>query len=395
MNFSRIKKLEECVCQLRQGLENGDFGGGACMQMPYAYDDSGTTTPAAGLFQLDGVNLYINILDANGNPRGNTLGSITTGFVIFSGNGGELYYGEITSNDGLAGSVQIFAVTDIDGFAPANGTEGCFLFIPVSATVTSVAGVPDTVDPVTGILFNNSHFSVTDVAGVANVVGIVGVQYEFSSTTTAADPGSGIFRTNNNDFSITTEIYLNNTSANSIPTLNTFPWNIDAFARRFIGTHLVIPSVGVFLVKGAVDNSGWSTLTVQMVGHAADAINGTKYDFQFQLSPSDIAVKTTAANYTVGTDDPRELYGGVIRVTAACTITIPAVAAGMHFTVITIGAVAVVINPDNADKIYLDGTALADGDSITNLSTAGNIAVISYAGTDGFDAITNGWTDTN
>lgn len=108
-----------------------------------------------------------------------------------------------------------------------------------------------------------------------------------------------------------------------------------------------------------------------------------------------ITVKVTASNYTVGTTSALELYGGVIYVTAAATITIPAVTAGQSFTVITVGAVAVSVDPNASDLIMLDGVALSDGDKITNLSTSGDIAVFTYYDATGWYAATNGWTDTN
>jgi hypothetical protein len=108
-----------------------------------------------------------------------------------------------------------------------------------------------------------------------------------------------------------------------------------------------------------------------------------------------VTVKITAASYTIGTTSPLELYGGVIYVTSAATITIPAVVAGQSFTVITIGAIAVSVDPNAADLIILDGTTLSDGDKITNLSTAGDIAVFTAYDATGWYAATNGWTDTN
>jgi hypothetical protein len=86
----------------------------------------------------------------------------------------------------------------------------------------------------------------------------------------------------------------------------------------------------------------------------------------------------------------------VIYVTGAATITAPAVVAGASFTVITIGAVAVSVDVNAADLTYLNGTALADGDKITNASTTGDIAVFTYFDATGWYATTNtGWTDTN
>jgi hypothetical protein len=106
-----------------------------------------------------------------------------------------------------------------------------------------------------------------------------------------------------------------------------------------------------------------------------------------------ITSKITAGNYTVGTTSALELKGGVIYVTGAATITIPAVADGDSFTVVTVGAVAVSIDPNASDLIVLDGVALDDGDKITNLSTAGDIAVLTYYDATGWHASTNGWTD--
>lgn len=109
-----------------------------------------------------------------------------------------------------------------------------------------------------------------------------------------------------------------------------------------------------------------------------------------------IVTKNTAASYTIGTTDVREFYGGVIYVTGAATITVPAVASGASFTVITIGAVAVSVDPNASDLIYLNGTALADGDKITNASTTGDMAVFTYYDGTGWVATTNsGWTDGN
>lgn len=130
------------------------------------------------------------------------------------------------------------------------------------------------------------------------------------------------------------------------------------------------------------------------VADAAAIFTGTTVETVL-LELAKVPVKVTASNYTIGATDSRELYGGVIYVTGAATITIPAVAAGASFTVVTIGAVAVSVDPNAADLIYLDGVALSDGDKITNLSTAGDVAVFTYYDATGWSASTNGWTDGN
>jgi hypothetical protein len=101
-------------------------------------------------------------------------------------------------------------------------------------------------------------------------------------------------------------------------------------------------------------------------------------------------VEKHAASHTISAN---ECYGGIHYVTGAATITLPPVEAGMSITIITIGAIAVSVDPDNADLIYLEGTALDDGDKITNTSTAGDIAVLTYYDSTGWYASTNSWTD--
>ena len=101
----------------------------------------------------------------------------------------------------------------------------------------------------------------------------------------------------------------------------------------------------------------------------------------------------TEAHATSHTLSAAECYGGVYYVTGAATLTLPAVAAGMHIVVHTVGAVAVSVDPNASDLIYLDGTALDDGDKITNASTAGDVAVITYYDATGWYASTNSWSD--
>jgi hypothetical protein len=88
-----------------------------------------------------------------------------------------------------------------------------------------------------------------------------------------------------------------------------------------------------------------------------------------------------------------ECNGYVVYVTGAATISLQPIADGMSVTVITIGNVAVSVDPNVADKIWLDGAPLADGYKITNGGAAGDIAVLTYYSADGWHASTNGWTD--
>jgi len=169
-------------------------------------------------------------------------------------------------------------------------------------------------------------------------------------------------------------------------------WDFSAATVTFGTVSITTINATSVVFEGATPDANETTLGV--VDPTADrTINLPNASGTVALS--EVIIKSTAANYTVGTTDPRELYGGIIYVTAAATITLPAVAVGASVTVITIGAVAVSVDPNAADLIYLDGVALSDGDKITNTSTAGDIAVLTYYDATGWYASTNSWTDGN
>jgi len=149
-------------------------------------------------------------------------------------------------------------------------------------------------------------------------------------------------------------------------------------------------TAGTVILKNAT-STGNTTI-------ATGNISATNYTATLQAADGTIALTRIltaikSAAYTVGTDNAQEAYGGVIYVDTAATITLPAAVAGMSVTVVTVGAIAVSVDPNASDKLYLDGTALADGNKATNLSTAGDIIVLTYYSADGWYASSNGWTD--
>jgi len=106
------------------------------------------------------------------------------------------------------------------------------------------------------------------------------------------------------------------------------------------------------------------------------------------LTPVTDDADNFAANFTGA-----NLYGGTFIANAAGTAQLPAITAGMNFTIITLGAVAVVVEPNASDSFLLDGVQLDDADSATNTSTAGDIIVYQYYSAAGWVASSNGWTD--
>jgi len=83
--------------------------------------------------------------------------------------------------------------------------------------------------------------------------------------------------------------------------------------------------------------------------------------------------------------------------TGAGTINLAAITAGDSFCVHSTTAAAVVINPDDADVIWLNGATLSAGDSVTSDSTAGaQICFIAQDATNlRMTSRTGTWTDTN
>ena len=112
-----------------------------------------------------------------------------------------------------------------------------------------------------------------------------------------------------------------------------------------------------------------------------------------------VVTKVASEAYTIGTTNAAEAYGGVIYVTGAAVITYPAVVAGMHFTIITVGDVAVSGKPNANDLQYLDGAVCDDADKVTNTSGAGDLIVVTYYDGTGWWTISGSndgdpWTDT-
>lgn len=116
--------------------------------------------------------------------------------------------------------------------------------------------------------------------------------------------------------------------------------------------------------------------------------------------PHPIETASKAAAYTVGTDSAAECYGGMIYVTSAAVITAcDGLTDGMNFCVATKGAIAVSLDTQSDDLMYLNGTALDDGDKATNTSTTGDQICCSYYDAtgwwcQGYSPNGDPWTDT-
>lgn len=157
------------------------------------------------------------------------------------------------------------------------------------------------------------------------------------------------------------------------------------------------------------NGTNWTTryfLDSSFIGSAVQAYDADLADLaDGSLTASKVAGATVttaskSSTYTIGTDSANESYGGTIYVASATTITAPAVATGMNFTVVTIGDIAVSLDVNASDKMILDGVTLADGDKATNSSKAGDTITCQYYSADGFycwsgTVLGGHWTDGN
>jgi len=79
--------------------------------------------------------------------------------------------------------------------------------------------------------------------------------------------------------------------------------------------------------------------------------------------------------------------GQIIRMSATGTVVLPAVVIGASLTVFSLTAAAVMVDPDNSDRIILDGVAGGNGKKITSASGAGDHVTLFGDSADGWTVI--------
>ncbi len=169
----------------------------------------------------------------------------------------------LTGSAGTTGAAGATGSTGLTGSAGANGSIG-----PTGPTGLTGTGV-------TGSAGSTGATGATGATGSTGAQGDKGgLRYDFSTTTTDADPGQGIFRYNNATIASVTQIYLDNLEAGGQDVTSYIDqWDDVATSPR---GHLVIKSnlngditVNVFQVTGAiVDGTGYRKVPVTYVSGA-------------------------------------------------------------------------------------------------------------------------------
>lgn len=205
--------------------------------------------------------------------------------------------GNVTTVAGISADVTAVAgdATDIGTVAAdLTGSNTIGTVAGIAANVTTVAGVSANVTSVAGNAANintvaGNNANVTTVAGIsANVTTVAGIAadvssvaaqvigWNFSTTTTMADPGSGNIRFNNSTLASVTAIAIDDLDNNGVDQSPFVALWDDSTNTTSKGT-LVIRTgggdVATFNLTNLTDNAGWFELAVTHVASSGTFSN--------------------------------------------------------------------------------------------------------------------------
>ena len=140
--------------------------------------------------------------------------------------------------------------------------------------------------------------SVLNYSTLSSASSNISLQYAFSTTTTMADPGSGIVRFNNAAAASATAIAIDDLNSDG-QDISAYLITLDDSTDSVKGTLFLRQSSTVFAiysVTALTDNSGWNQLTVTYVSGSGTFVDGTTTYIQFNRTGS----AGTAATIAVG-----------------------------------------------------------------------------------------------
>ena len=172
----------------------------------------------------------------------------------------------------------------------------------------------------------------------------------------------------------------------------------DPFTLTASDSQKLTAGAGAFAVAINVDDNHYpqeEDTTIRNQSYARVSFNPgvTWWGFRMsQVTRPGWRIISTAADITLLESD---MYRTIVLVTAAKTVTLPAVKPGMDIIVQSTGANAVNVDPNASDKIRLEGALLDNGDKLTSNSAAKDAVRLITEGADGFIAfvVAGAWTD--
>jgi hypothetical protein len=272
------------------------------------------------------------------------------------------------------------------------------------ATISSdITGQAATVATITGLAPDTATTAATQ-ANITTAANLVTVGALDSGSITS---GFGSINIGADDFTTTGTVYAGafEADASALPNLSFNDTNMpgadklvgNIYSNYLSGAEDAEESGMYFQIKDGGSDTTVLTLTGELAAVTGALTTSSTITATGAITPSGGIKSLTpvidaaadfAANFTGA-----NLYGGTFICDTTGTIQLPAIGAGMNFTIITKGDIAVVVEPNASDLFWLDGVPLDDADSATNLSTSGDIIVFQYMDATGWIATSNGWTD--
>lgn len=171
----------------------------------------------------------------------------------------------------------------------------------------------------------------------------------------------------------------------------------DPYTLTASNSQKLTAGVGAFAVAISVDFGNYpqetgTTLISQSYGRFSfnPAVTYWGYRFSQVVRPGRKVISITAT----ATLKESDMYNTLVTLAGASTVTLPAVKPGMDVVFVNIDGDTQSINPNDSDKIRLDGALLDDGDSITQ-TTIGYQCQLLTESADGFVCLSvpGQWTD--
>ena len=180
----------------------------------YAIDSTGTDILAAGVSGTSGTSGTSGINGTNG-ASGSSGTSGTSGA---SGSSGTSGVSGTSGTDGTSGTSGVDGSSGTSGTSGASGSSGTSGVSGSSGTSgTSGASGSSGTSGVSGSSGTSGTSGVSGTSGTSGQQGDrAGLQYEFSTSTSSGNPGSGTLKFNNSTLSSVTQIVLSTTTIDSL-----------------------------------------------------------------------------------------------------------------------------------------------------------------------------------
>lgn len=171
----------------------------------------------------------------------------------------------------------------------------------------------------------------------------------------------------------------------------------DPFTLTASDSQKLTYGAGAFAVAINIDDGHYpqeEDTTIRNQSYARVTFNPAVSWWGLRMSQLARGGRRVIAIAATGTLLESDMYNTLILMSGASTITLPPVKPGMDAIFINTDGDTQPLNPDDADKIRLDGALLDDGDSITQ-TTIGYYCQLITEGADGFCCIApvGTWTD--